>query len=79
VPERGGAGAQPEPHLVAGPVAEHRLGRRQQRHRAGLVRVSPAGRRVALAIAERVRGLEEAVTEAHLIDTAVGVQPVGLR
>src|SRR4029077_10175770 len=32
-----GAGSQPELHLVAGAVAEHRLGWRDQRHRALLV------------------------------------------
>ena len=77
--ERCGAGAQPELHLVAGSVAEDRPGRRQQRHRAWLVRVSPAGRRVALPVAERVHGLEVAVPDARFVDTAVRVQLVRLR
>jgi len=68
-----GGGTYPELHLVAGVVAEDRLGWRQQRHRALLVRVSPAGRRVALPVAERVYGLEVAVTDACLVDAAVGV------
>ena len=77
--ERCGAGTQPELHLMAGAVAEHRLVWRQQRHRALLVRVSPAGWRVALPVAERVHGLEVAMTNARLVDAAVGVQLVRLR
>ena len=74
--ERRGAGTQPELNLVAGVVAEHRLGWRQQRHRAWLVRVSPAGWRVTLPVAERVDSLEVAATDARLVDAAVGVQLV---
>jgi len=40
VPELRGTAAQPESHLVAGLIAEHRRGGRQECHRAGLVRIS---------------------------------------
>lgn len=51
----------------------------RSRHRTLLVGVSPAGWRVALPVAERVHGLEVAVTDACLVYAAVGVQLVGLR
>jgi SAM-dependent methyltransferase len=74
----GGARAEEELDPVAGGVAEDGAGGRGQRDRAGLIGVTPAGRRVALAVAERAGGLVPAAVDHRPVNAAVGVQGVGL-
>ena len=71
-----GVRTQAEQHPVTGAVGEDGKRRRQHRHRSCLEGISPARRRVALAVAQRVHGRKVPVTDARLGDAAVRVQLV---
>src|SRR5580692_5442742 len=77
--EPGGARTQPEQHPMTSLVSEERGRWRQRRHRPSLKWVSPAGRRVAMAVAERRHGLEVPRAHPRLVDAAVGVELVRMR